>query len=209
MGEQLKMKMPLVLASASPRRSELLQEAGYEFEIITPDVEEAHDESLTCEELTIENAKRKALAVARMRPDAVVIGADTLVYLDLIPIAKPRDMEDAAAMLRRLSGRTHEVCTGVAIVSAGGAEVLTFHVVSEVTFKALTEELIRDYHSRIEPLDKAGAYAIQDESAMIIESVQGSWSNVKGLPMERLRVELDHLVKPIEARIIAARSSAQ
>ncbi len=190
MDERLKTKIPLVLASASPRRSELLREAGYEFEIIAPDVGEAHDESLTCEELTIENARRKALAVARLRPDALIIGADTLVYLDLVPIAKPRDMEDAAAMLRRLGGRTHEVCTGVAMALAGGAELLTFHVVSNVTFKILTEELIRDYHSRIEPLDKAGAYAIQDESAMIIESVQGSWSNVKGLPMERLGIEL-------------------
>ncbi len=190
MDERLKTKMALVLASASPRRSELLREAGYEFEIIAPDVEEAHDESLTCEELTIENARRKALAVAKMRPDALVIGADTLVYLDLVPIAKPSDMEDAAAMLRRLGGRKHEVCTGVVMASAGGAELLTFHVVSDVTFKVLTEKVIRDYHSRIEPLDKAGAYAIQDESAMIIESVQGSWSNVKGLPMERLGIEL-------------------
>lgn len=194
MSDRLKTIVPLILASVSPRRSELLLEAGYEFEIIAPDVEEAHDESLTCEELTIENAKRKALAVARMRPDAVVIGADTLVYLDLIPIAKPRDMEDAAAMLRRLGGRTHEVCTGVAIAAQGGLELLTFHVVSDVTFKVLTDDVIRDYHSRIEPLDKAGAYAIQDESTMIIESVQGSWSNVKGLPMEQLGIELDSFV---------------
>ncbi|MEI6536337.1 MAG: Maf family protein, partial [Verrucomicrobiaceae bacterium] len=185
----------LILASASPRRAELMQEAGFEFEVIAPEVEEAHDESLTCEELTIENAKRKALAVARMRPDAIVIGADTLVYLDLIPIAKPRDMEDAAAMLRRLGGRTHEVCTGVAIAAKGGLKLLTFHVVSDVAFKVLSEELIRDYHSRIEPLDKAGAYAIQDESTMIIDSVQGSWSNVKGLPMERLGIELDRFVE--------------
>lgn len=196
--EELKTRMPLILASASPRRSELLREAGYQFEVIAPEVEEAHDESLSCEELTIENAKRKALAVARMRPDAVVIGADTLVYLDHIPIAKPRDMEDAAAMLRRLSGRKHEVCTGVAIASAGGAELLTFHVVSDVTFKVLSEDTIRDYHSRIEPLDKAGAYAIQDESAMIIDSVQGSWTNVKGLPMERLQAELARFVQPTQ-----------
>lgn len=189
--ERLKTRMPLILASASPRRSELLLEAGYNFEVIVPDVEEAHDESLSCENLTIENARRKAIAVARVRPDAVVIGADTLVYLDHIPIAKPRDMEDAAGMLRRLSGRSHEVCTGVAIASAGGAELLTFHVISDVTFKTLTEEVIRDYHSLIAPLDKAGAYAIQDESAMIIDSVQGSWTNVKGLPMERLAIELE------------------
>ena len=98
-------------------------------------------------------------------------------------------------MLRRLGGRTHEVCTGVAIASAGGDELLTFHVVSDVTFKSLSAEVIRDYHSRIEPLDKAGAYAIQDESAMIIEAVQGSWSNVKGLPMERVQMELERFLQ--------------
>lgn len=183
----------LVLASVSPRRSELMRDAGFQFEIIAPDVEEAHDESLTCEELTVANAKLKALVVATARPHAVVIAADTLVYLDSVPLGKPRNMEDAAAMLRRLSGRTHEVCTGVAIVPRGGLGVRTFHVISHVTFKTLTDEVIRDYHSRIEPLDKAGAYAVQDESVMIIERVEGSWSNVKGLPMERLCEELAEL----------------
>lgn len=181
---------PLILASASPRRSELMQAAGYEFDVLAPDVEEAHDESLTCETLTVENARLKALAIARQHAGAVVVGADTLVYLDEKPIGKPRDMEDAAGMLRRLSGRTHRVCTGVALIADGGAEERLFHVISEVTFKCLGEEVIRDYHSRIQPLDKAGAYAVQDESAMIIERVEGSWSNVKGLPMERLQVEL-------------------
>lgn len=185
---------PLVLASASPRRTELMQEAGYVFEVIIPEVEEAHDESLTCEALTVENARLKARVIAGQRPDAVVIAADTLVYLDEKPIGKPRDMEEAAAMLRRLSGRTHKVCTGVAIMSAGGEEERTFPVISEVTFKLLTDEIIRDYHSRIQPLDKAGAYAVQDESAMIIAQVEGSWSNVKGLPMERLMEELQDLL---------------
>jgi septum formation protein len=180
----------LVLASASPRRTELMQEAGYTFEVLVPEVEEAHDEALSCEALTIENARLKALAVASHRPDAVIVAADTLVYLDDKPIGKPADMEDAAGMLRRLSGRTHKVCTGVAIVARGGAAERTFPVISEVTFKTLSEEVIRDYHSRIQPLDKAGAYAVQDESAMIIERVEGSWSNVKGLPMERLNEEL-------------------
>ena len=181
---------PLVLASSSPRRVELMQEAGLRFDILVPGVEEAHDESLSCEELTIENAHRKARAVAHQRPDAIVIGADTLVYLDGVPITKPADMEEAAAMLRRLSGRTHEVCTGVALVWNSGADEHLFHVISHVTFKALTDSVIRDYHRRIQPLDKAGAYAVQDESAMIIERVEGSWSNVKGLPMERLLEEL-------------------
>jgi septum formation protein len=180
----------LILASASPRRSELMRDAGYEFEILAPEVEEVHDETLGCEALTVENARLKALAVARLRPDAVVIAADTLVYLDEKPIGKPRDLDEAASMLRRLSGRTHEVCTGVAIAARGGSELRSFHVISHVTFKPLGESVIRDYHSRIQPMDKAGAYAVQDESAMIIERVDGSWSNVKGLPMERLREEL-------------------
>ncbi len=183
----------LILASASPRRSELMLEAGYEFEIVVPDVEEAHDETLSCEDLTVENAKLKALAVARWRVDAVVIGADTLVYLDGKPIGKPCDLTEAASMLRRLSGRTHEVCTGVAIAARGGLDLCSFHVISHVTFKMLSDVAINDYHSRIQPLDKAGAYAVQDESAMIIERVAGSWSNVKGLPMERLGEELARL----------------
>lgn len=180
----------IVLASASPRRVELMQEAGYSFEVIVPDVEEAHDESLSCEDLTIENAKLKALAVAHQRPDAMVIAADTLVYLDQKPLGKPRDMNEAAAMLRMLSGRVHEVCTGVAIASGSGKSLRCFHVISDVEFKPLTDEVIAEYHRRIEPLDKAGAYAIQDESAMIIERISGSWSNVKGLPMERLNEEI-------------------
>lgn len=167
-----------------------MQEAGFAFQIIAPEVEEAHDEALSCEDLTIANARDKALAVARQQPESVVVGADTLVYLDGIPFGKPRDLEDAAGMLRRLSGRTHLVCTGVALVAEGGERLACFHVISEVTFKPLNDALIRDYHGRIQPLDKAGAYAVQDESAMIIEHVAGSWSNVKGLPMERLVEEL-------------------
>jgi septum formation protein len=191
----MKPDVPLVLASGSPRRVELLREAGYEFEVVAPEVEEVHDETLGCEALTIENARRKALAVASLRSEALIIAADTLVYLDGIPIGKPLDMEDAARILERLGGRTHQVCTGVALAARGGAEMHVFHVVSEVTFKPLSAAIIRDYHSRIQPLDKAGAYAVQDESAMIIQEVRGSWSNVKGLPMERLREELDALAK--------------
>jgi septum formation protein len=185
---------PVVLASSSPRRVELMRDAGYAFEVLVPGVEEAHDEALTCEDLTVANARSKAHAVARQRQDAVIIGADTLVYLEGKPITKPNDMEEAADMLRRLSGRTHQVCTGVAIVTDGGANERLFHVISDVTFKVLTDAVIRDYHSRIQPLDKAGGYAVQEESEMIIDRVEGSWSNVKGLPMERLSVELARLV---------------
>ncbi|MFZ4764637.1 MAG: Maf family protein [Roseimicrobium sp.] len=189
-------KPPLVLASTSPRRVELLSEAGFDFRTIAPGVEEAHDEALSCEALTVANARDKAHAGARVHPEALVIGADTLVYLDEKPITKPRDLAEAGDMLRRLSGRTHQVCTGVALVWDAGASERLFHVISNVTFKTLTDEVIRDYHTRIQPLDKAGGYAVQDESAMIIERVDGSWSNVKGLPMERLSVELAHWPLP-------------
>ena len=170
-----------------------MTEAGFSFQIKVPEVEEAHDESLSCEALTIENARLKALTIAQENPDSVVIGADTLVYLNGVPFGKPRDLTEAASMLRKLSGQTHQVCTGVAVIQLGGAIEETFPVISHVTFKTLTDEIIADYHSRIQPLDKAGAYAVQDESAMIIEKVEGSWSNVKGLPMERLTEELKRL----------------
>lgn len=182
----------LILASASPRRVELLSEAGYQFEVRIPEVEESHDPTLTCEALTLENARLKASAITHYEPGALVIAADTLVYLDNIPFGKPNDLSHAAEMLRQLSNRTHTVCTGVAIAISDGFEK-TFAVLSQVTFKPLNDALIADYHSRIQPLDKAGAYAVQDESAMIIQSVTGSWSNVKGLPMEKLVEELTAL----------------
>lgn len=185
----------LILASASPRRAELLREAGYQFEVRIPEVEESHDPQLTCQELTLENARLKARAITQQEPGALVIAADTLVYLDNVPFGKPDNLAHAAEMLRQLSNRTHTVCTGVAVASSDGFEK-TFAVLSEVAFKALDDATIADYHSRIQPLDKAGAYAVQDESAMIIQSVAGSWSNVKGLPMERLTEELDALHIP-------------
>lgn len=191
----------LILASASPRRLELLQEAGYQFEVQVPEVEELHDPSLSCEELTLGNALLKARAIAGKESNALVIAADTLVYLDNQPLGKPNDMAHAAAMLRQLSGRTHTVCTGVALVQSNGMEQ-TFPVLSHVTFKTLDEAIIAEYHSRIQPLDKAGAYAVQDESAMIIEHVSGSWSNVKGLPMEALIQHLDALGIPRNLAVV-------
>jgi septum formation protein len=180
----------LVLASQSPRRVQLMREAGYDFDILVPEVEEAHDASLTPEDLTVENARRKAVAGAMIHPDALVIGADTLVYLDSEPLGKPADMNEALAMLQRLSGRSHEVCTGVYLAWNGGREGRGFHVVSQVVFKTLTDEAIRAYHARVNPLDKAGAYGIQEHGGMIISGHEGSWTNVMGLPMERLTEEL-------------------
>jgi septum formation protein len=176
----------LILASQSPRRSDLMREAGYAFELFSPETEEAHDARLSPEALTVENARRKAVAAAAVFPEALVIGADTLVYVDSEPLGKPADHAEAAAMLRRLSGRTHEVCTGVYLAWNGGAEGESFHVITDVTFKTLTDADIEAYHAKVNPLDKAGAYGIQEWGEMIIRGHAGSWTNVMGLPMERL-----------------------
>ena len=180
---------PLVLASASPRRVDLLRHAGFEFEIVLPQVDEAHDASLTPEQLTLENARRKALAVSQIRPEALVIGADTLVYVDGLPLGKPADMDEALRMVRRLSGRTHEVCTGVAFACAGTV-AQELHVITHVTFKPLTKELIRAYHALVNPLDKAGAYGIQEHTDMLLERMVGSFTNVIGLPVDEVSTAL-------------------
>ena len=184
------MERRLVLASTSPRRSQLMREAGYVFEVAAFDVEEAYDITLACEALTMENAQRKAMEGARRHPDALVIGADTLVYIDQHPLSKPADMNEARAMLRRLSGRTHQVCTGVALAWNGGANVKTFATITEVTFRALDEVTIAAYHNLVHVLDKAGGYAVQEHGDILAEKVTGSMSNVIGLPMENLAQEL-------------------
>jgi len=179
----------LVLASGSPRRRELLSSAGIRFAIVAPDVEENASRALTIRELTTWNATRKALDVAPQRPDAVVLGADTLVALDGKIIGKPVDMAEATAIIRRLRGRVHEVCTAVFICSAGGNRAASFHVFSRVKFRDLNEREITNYLAKINPLDKAGAYAAQGHGAEIIQEIRGSYTNVVGLPMkETLRV---------------------
>ncbi len=183
--------MRIVLASQSPRRVQLMREAGYDFNIVVPEVEEAHDGSLTPEDLTVENARRKAVAGAVLHSDALVIGADTLVYLDSEPLGKPANLDEALKMLQRLSGRSHEVCTGVYLAWDGGRQGRGFHVISHVAFKVLDEDLIRAYHALVNPFDKAGAYGIQEHGNMIISGHEGSWTNVMGLPMERLTEELE------------------
>lgn len=178
----------LILASASPRRVQMMREAGYSFEVMSPDVEEAHDPAMTCDALTIENARRKAAVIARQRPEATVLAADTLVYIQGEPLTKPVDLHEGRDMMRRLSGRTHQVCTGVAI--AQGDKVETFAVITDVTFRNLTDELVAEYHSKVHVLDKAGGYAVQEHGDLIIERVEGSLTNVIGLPMDEVRAAL-------------------
>lgn len=187
------MARSLVLASASPRRVELLRSAGFAFDITVPQVEEAHDARLTPEQLTCANARLKAVAGSLLRPDALVLGADTLVYVDGDPLAKPADMDEALGMVRRLSGRTHEVCTGVAFACAGQVEH-ELHVITQVTFKSLTDAIIRDYHTQVNPLDKAGAYGIQACTDMLLERMDGSFTNVVGLPVDEVVAALRRLL---------------
>jgi septum formation protein len=183
---------PLILASASPRRVDLLREAGFDFEIVVPQVEEAHDATLTPEQLTLENARKKALVVSLLKPGALVIGADTLVYVDGEPLGKPADLQEALTMVRRLSGRAHEVCTGVAFARDGRIE-RELHVITQVMFKTLSDALILDYHSKLNPLDKAGAYGIQEHTEMLLERMEGSFTNVVGLPVDEVAAALREL----------------
>ena len=177
------MAAPFVLASNSPRRHALLRQAGYEFEVVVPAVSELVLAHLSLRELTIANATRKAIAVARIYPGRVVLAADTLVAMDGEIMGKPRDLSHARMILRRLSGRTHKVCTAVCIV--GAQRRIIFAEISHVRFRKLTESAITEYFKVVNPVDKAGAYGAQDAGGNIIAAIRGSVTNVIGLPMER------------------------
>ena len=179
------MQPRLVLASRSPRRRELLAAADYQFEVLSPPDDEVAHPWLTIRELTIWNAARKAARVCKLAPDAVVIAADTLVTIDGDVLGKPTDMADAVRMLARLSGRAHEVWTAVSIRHGAGAKSVGFEEMSRVHFRRLDQAAIRVYLAKIDPLDKAGAYAAQGHGTEIIERIDGSYSNVVGLPMEK------------------------
>ena len=168
----------------SPRRRQLLKKAGFEFEIISPPDDEVSHAWFTIRELTVWNATRKALRIAQARPDAVVLAADTLVTIDGRVLGKPVDIQDAVRILRLLSGRTHEVWTAVCIRHAARGTAHSFHEISRVHFRELSEQAIRGYLTKVNPLDKAGAYAAQGHGSEIIERIEGSYSNVVGLPME-------------------------
>ena len=180
----------LILASASPRRAELLRQLKLDFQIIPSDAKEIFDEQLSPLELCQLNAHRKARAVAKKNPDSLVLGADTLVFLDGEIMGKPADMAEARRMLTQLQGRTHQVVTGVSLIHLRAHRESMFAIGTDVTFRPLTAGQINDYIARVNPLDKAGAYAIQEHGDMIIAEIFGSFSNVIGLPVERLGDEL-------------------
>lgn len=180
----------MILASQSPRRIELMREAGYDIRVIPADIDETPfdgEAPLTLVE-RLARAKAAAVAAEHAEPNELTVAADTIVTFDGQILGKPADGDEARTMLRELSGRTHQVATGVCIVKAGdataphAAESLSFVDVTDVTFYELTEEQIERYVASGEPMDKAGAYGIQGRGCVLVEGIDGNYHNVVGLP---------------------------
>ena len=175
--------LQLILASGSPRRMELLAQAGFQFDVLVSDAEESAPADLAPEEVAKRNALAKAMALPEL-PEALVIGADTIVVLDGHIFGKPADEADAKRTLRQLSGRTHQVITGVALVNDNA--FFSFAETTDVTFKQLSDATIDAYVATGECLDKAGSYGIQGEGGALVERIDGDYDNVVGLPVTRL-----------------------
>ena len=177
----------LVLASASPRRQQLLAGMGLAFEIVPAEVTEHEAPDADPRAMVAHNAALKADWVAARHPTAFVLGADTTVFIDQTVLNKPRDLADARAMLKRLAGRTHTVFTGLALRRASDRLQLDVGVTSEVTFKNFDDAAIDAYFGIVNPLDKAGAYGIQEGRELIIAGWRGSFTNIMGLPVEETK----------------------
>jgi len=175
----MKTNQKIILASGSPRRAALLKSAGLDFKVIVPQIDEAPQPGEAPNAFVCRTAREKADSLPAN--DAVILAADTAVVDGARILGKPTDVKDAAAMLRSLSGRTHEVMTGVCLRFP--ERTLCFHVETSVTFRPLSEEEIGDYVASGEPMDKAGAYAIQGGAAKMVRRIDGSYSNVVGLPL--------------------------
>ena len=180
----------LVLASASPRRSQLMQEIGLRFDVIPSQVTEDGISAERPEELVMLLAHAKAADVAKRLKAGIVIGADTIVVADGQVLGKPIDCADAAKMLRKLSGREHQVYSGVALIDAGSGRSLSDYEVTEVRFRPLSEASIERYVATGEPMDKAGAYAIQGLGSLLVTGICGDYNCVVGLPLSKLAIML-------------------
>ena len=187
-------KYKVILASNSPRRKELLSGLGVDYEVKTlPDVDESYPDGLSGEEIAKHIARGKAEAYRSLiQADELVITADTIVWLDGTVMGKPKDEEEAKDMLMRLSGKTHQVITGVCLTTASTQK--TFATVTDVTFATLTDEEVDYYVTRYQPMDKAGSYGVQEWIGFVgVENLSGSYFNVMGLPIQRLYTELKKL----------------
>jgi len=173
----------LILASASPRRKDLLTQAGIAFTVVPANIPEEQLPKEAAAKFVLRLAEEKARAVAKLHPEATVLAADTIVHLDNEILGKPEDAADAARMLRLLSGQTHQVLTGVAVVEKGVCRSTI--EVTQVTFSKISEEDLTHYIASGEPMDKAGAYGIQGYAARWIPRIEGDYYNVVGLPVAR------------------------
>ena len=180
----------LILASQSPRRRELLEEGGFTFKVVVSSVKEILDNSLTPRDNALKLAKEKALSVATKvvptKVHAVILAADTIVVLDNEIIGKPKDEEDAIAILTKLSKKIHEVITAFTVYDAKTKKGISKAVSTHVKFKKISGEQIKDYVQKFKPFDKAGAYAIQESEDTFIEKIEGSFTNVMGLPLHEV-----------------------
>jgi septum formation protein len=183
----------VILASASPRRRDLLRQIGIRFDVAASNVNEDLSDELSPVETALLLAELKARVIAKEHPSALVIGCDTVINLDGELIGKPTDAADAERLLALLSGRTHQAITAVALLYEAQDRREVFHVTTDVTFGTLSRELIEWYVSTGEPLDKAGAYGIQGAGAILVSSILGSYSNVVGLPLHELVLHLDRI----------------
>lgn len=177
----LRIEHKLILASASPSRRMLLEQAGLDFEVVVSGVDETVPPDYTPAQTVEALARRKGEAVQALRPEAPIIAADSVVSIDGLILGKPKDDEAAKATLRRLSGRTHQLVTGVCLLAEGKRDV--FHHVTQVTFYPLTEEEIAEYVALGESRGRAGAYGIEGIGVVLVQSIQGDYPNIVGLPV--------------------------
>lgn len=189
-------KIKYLLASQSPRRAELMKYITDEFEILPSDCDETVPDGIEPEEIPELLAARKALSVSRLKKDRLVIGCDTVVIIDGVILGKPHTPDRAIGMLKTLSGRTHTVVSGVCICYKG--KTMSFSQKTLVSFYELFEEEIRGYVQSCKPLDKAGAYGIQDKGGLFVREISGDYYNIVGLPVARLKREIDKLVSICE-----------
>lgn len=178
--------MNIILASASPRRKEILENVNVKFTVVASNIDEVILDNEPPKELVMRLAFEKCMDVARKNEDALVIGADTIVVMDDQILGKPKNEEDAYNMIELLSNKKHQVITGISLINLSLDKKVIDYVVSEVTFKDLSKETIRDYINTKESLDKAGAYGIQGYGSLLVESISGDYFNIVGLPISRI-----------------------
>lgn len=188
----MKTNQKLILASSSPRRKALLRDAGISFICHPAEIVETILADESVEQHVMRLAKEKAESVAQLYPDSIILGADTVVFFDQKIFGKPKDLPAASEMLLSLSGNTHQVLTGLSLARYK-KQSTCWYSVTEVTFNKLSDETIKAYFELVNPLDKAGAYAIQEHGKMLVKSINGLFSNVIGLPIEELQLKLKEI----------------